>query len=93
MKSGFSGPPASGVPRGSEAREDQDAPRKRDREDEECLMTFFFENLSKGQNKAEALRGAKLKIIKERREDFAVAHPFFWAAFTLTGDAGQPSAK
>jgi CHAT domain-containing protein/Tfp pilus assembly protein PilF len=49
------------------------------------LMTFFFEGLGKGMSKAEALRSAKLKLIAERRDDFAAAHPFFWAAFTLTG--------
>jgi tetratricopeptide (TPR) repeat protein/CHAT domain-containing protein len=49
------------------------------------LMALFFRNLSKGMTKAEALRSAKLQVIAERREDFAAAHPFFWAAFTLTG--------
>jgi CHAT domain-containing protein len=49
------------------------------------LMALFFRNLSRGLGKAEALRAAKLQVIAERREDFAAAHPFFWAAFTLTG--------
>jgi CHAT domain-containing protein len=48
-------------------------------------MALFFQGLSKGLSKSEALRAAKLKVIEERREDFASAHPFFWAAFTLTG--------
>jgi CHAT domain-containing protein/tetratricopeptide (TPR) repeat protein len=51
------------------------------------LMALFFQNLSAGKrSRAEALRAAKLKIIEERRDDLAAAHPFFWAAFTLTGE-------
>ncbi len=49
------------------------------------LMSLFFRHLAKGKNRAEALRAARLKLIEERREDFAAAHPFFWAAFTITG--------
>jgi CHAT domain-containing protein len=50
------------------------------------LMALFFRNLSRKMSKAEALRAAKLQIVAERREDVAAAHPFFWAAFTLTGE-------
>jgi CHAT domain-containing protein len=49
------------------------------------LMSALFEGMSQGQDRAEALRAAQVALIKARRERNDAAHPFFWAAFTLTG--------
>ncbi len=49
------------------------------------LMNTFYDELAKGTDRAEALTRAQRQFIKDRREKTGVAHPFFWASFTLTG--------
>lgn len=48
------------------------------------LMSRFYRNLRVGQNEGEALRHAKLALLK-KFSDRAV--PFYWAGFTLVGDS------
>jgi CHAT domain-containing protein len=46
------------------------------------LMVNFYQQLDRNQDKAAALRGAKLQLIRQKR----YAHPYYWAPFILTGD-------
>ncbi|HEX7181077.1 MAG TPA: CHAT domain-containing protein [Thermoanaerobaculia bacterium] len=50
-----------------------------------ALMEAFYRRLRAGTPAAEALRQAQLEILRSGKE---WRHPFFWAAFTLTGDPG-----
>jgi CHAT domain-containing protein len=51
------------------------------------IVSGFFANLAAGKDKADALRAAQLSQLEHRRSrKNPAAHPFFWAAFTLTGN-------
>jgi CHAT domain-containing protein/tetratricopeptide (TPR) repeat protein len=60
--------------------------------DSAILMTDFFGTLADGNPAAQgsitaaALREAQLKRIATRREKSGAAHPFYWAAWTVTGN-------
>ena len=49
------------------------------------LMDYFYENLSEGKSKTEALRNAKLKYL-ENTEDELLKHPYYWAGFVVSGN-------
>jgi len=49
------------------------------------LMEYFYEALSKGKTKSEALREAKLQYLANQ-DDPLLKHPYYWAAFTVSGN-------
>ena len=50
------------------------------------LMAQFFTGLAQSHDKAASLRESQLQLIQSRRDRKGAAHPFFWAAFTITGE-------
>ena len=55
------------------------------------IMTFFYEALSEGLSKDEALRQAKIRFIDQA--DRVDAHPYYWAAFINIGDSGPVALR
>jgi CHAT domain-containing protein len=53
------------------------------------LMKEFFQKLAEGQEAAAALQQAQRARIKAYRSRGVAAHPFLWAAFTITGQGGE----
>ncbi len=52
------------------------------------LMVAFYDYVeNKGYSKGEALRQAQLDLLQNPD----TAHPYYWAGFVLTGDAGEPA--
>jgi CHAT domain-containing protein len=46
------------------------------------LMRDYYDELVRGTGRAEALRSAKLRLLRQPR----YAHPYYWAAFIPAGD-------
>ena len=49
----------------------------------QSLMARYYENLTAGIGRSEALREVQLEMIEQGGE---YSHPYYWAAFVLTGD-------
>jgi CHAT domain-containing protein len=51
------------------------------------LMERFYTHIAEGQDKAAALRQAKLDLLAKFGRQVP---PYYWGAFVLTGDGGSP---
>lgn len=60
-------------------------------EETAMLMSMFFHQLAAGADKSKALAQAQQAMATSRRKSPGKSsHPYFWAAFTLTGDWRTP---
>ncbi len=50
------------------------------------LMQSFYQNLLKGESKAQSLQSAQCGLLHSASQGYT--HPYFWAAFRLVGDVG-----
>ncbi len=55
------------------------------------IMNYFYEALSDGKNKDEALRIAKLNYLKNGSD--LVLHPYYWAGFVVSGNVDKLSTS
>ncbi len=51
------------------------------------LMSHFYQHLYNGENKAQALRNAKLDFLKDEETTRQELHPFYWAGFVQLGES------
>ena len=51
------------------------------------LMQHFYRHLAQGQDEGRALQQAKIELIQEFANQ---PSPFYWAGFTLAGEASRP---
>ncbi len=56
------------------------------------IMKNFYENLSKGVPKDEALRNAKLIFLEKHKEN-KFAHPYYWSSFIVSGNTKSLTSK
>ena len=50
----------------------------------QALMHAYYQNLTQGQGRADAMREAQLTMLQQAES----RHPYFWAAFVVAGDDG-----
>jgi len=55
------------------------------------IMPLFYQNLKAGQDKAGALRDAKLTYL-HTTTDKALRHPYYWAGLVVSGDTSPISS-